>query len=176
MLPCFPQLEQQDSPTIPIKVGGGRNALNGRIVAPYEGWNKHLDLIKTCPNIGAAHIVYQRSSKIYYLMVSLEIELPDISPTTITRISGVDVGMRYLAVETDLNNKSAFYSGKASRHRANQYQKARRTLQRKDTRKVLRRLISLSGRERRFIADVNHQISKEIAKPKLPKMWAYIEG
>ena len=139
--------------------------LNGRIIVSYDGWNKHLDLIKTCPNIGAAKIVYQRSSKTYYLMVSLEIELPDIDPTTITRISGVDVGMRYLAVETDLNNKSAFYSGKASRHRANQYQKARRTLQRKDTRSAKRRLIALSGRERRFIADVNHQMSKEIAKP-----------
>jgi putative transposase len=139
--------------------------LNGRIVVPYEGWNKHLDLIKTCPNIGAAKIVYQRSSKTYYLMVSLEIELPDIDPMKITRISGVDVGMRYLAVETDLNNRSAFYSGKASRHRANQYQKARKTLQRKDTRSAKRRLIALSGRERRFIADVNHQMSKEIAKP-----------
>ncbi|MCY7337935.1 MAG: transposase [Chamaesiphon sp.] len=146
--------------------------LNGRIVVPYDGWNKHLDLIKTArrvprhaPNIGAAKIVYQRSSKTYYLMVSLEIELPDIDPTTITRISGVDVGMRYLAVETDLSNKSAFYSGKASRHRANQYHKARRTLQRKDTRSAKRRLIALSGRERRFIADVNHQMSKEIAKP-----------
>ncbi|MEH2026942.1 RNA-guided endonuclease InsQ/TnpB family protein [Nostoc sp.] len=139
--------------------------LNGRIVVPYEGWNKHLDLIKTCPIIGAAKIVYQRSSKTYYLMVSLEIELPDISPTTITRVSGIDVGMRYLAVETDLKNKSAFYSGKASRHKANQYQKARKTLQRKDTRSAKRRLIALSGRERRFIADVNHQISKEIAKP-----------
>jgi IS605 OrfB family transposase len=139
--------------------------LNGRIVVPYEGWNKHLDLIKTCANIGAAKIVYQRSSKTYYLMVSLEIELPDIDPMTITRISGVDVGMRYLAVETDLNNKSAFYSGKASRHRANQYQKARKTLQRKGTRSAKRRLIAVSGRERRFIADVNHQMSKEIAKP-----------
>lgn len=139
--------------------------LNGRIVVPYEGGNKHLYLIKTCPNIGAAKIVYQRSSKTYYLMVSLEIELPDIDPMTITRISGVDVGMRYLAVETDINNKSAFYSGKASRHRANQYQKARRTLQRKDTRSAKRRLIALSGRERRFIADVNHQMSKEIAQP-----------
>ncbi|WP_373538175.1 RNA-guided endonuclease InsQ/TnpB family protein [Microcoleus sp.] len=139
--------------------------MNGRIVVSYEGWNKHLDLIRSCSTIGAAKIVYQRSSKTYYLMVSIEIELPDIEPTTITRIAGVDVGMRYLAVETDLNNKSAFYSGKASRHRANQYQKARRTLQRKDTRSAKRRLIALSGRERRFIADVNHQISKEIAKP-----------
>ncbi|MEG3940397.1 transposase, partial [Microcoleus sp. S36b_A3] len=37
--------------------------------------------------------------------------------------------------------------------------------QRKDTRSAKRRLIALSGRERRFIADVNHQVSKDIAKP-----------
>jgi putative transposase len=139
--------------------------LNGRIVVSYDGWNKHLDLIKTCPNIGAAKIVYQRSSKTYYLMVSLEIELPDIDPMTITRISGVDVGMRYLAVETDLSNRTAFYSGKEARHKANRYHKARQTLQRKDTRSAKRRLIALAGRERRFIADVNHQMSKDIAKP-----------
>lgn len=139
--------------------------LNGRIVVSYDGWNKHLDLIKTCPNIGAAKIVYQRSSKTYYLMVSLEIELPDIDPMTITRISGVDVGMRYLAVETDLTNRTAFYSGKEARHKANRYHKARQTLQRKDTRSARRRLIALAGRERRFIADANHQMSKDIAKP-----------
>jgi IS605 OrfB family transposase len=39
------------------------------------------------------------------------------------------------------------------------------TLQRKDTRSAKRRLIALSGKERRFIADVNHLISKDIAKP-----------
>lgn len=139
--------------------------LNGRIIVHYDGWSKHLDLIKACPNIGAAKIVYQRSSKTYYLMVSLEIELPDIDPMTITRISGVDVGMRYLAVETDLSNRTAFYSGKEARHKANQYHKARQTLQRKDTRSAKRRLIALAGRERRFIADVNHQMSKDIAKP-----------
>jgi putative transposase len=73
--------------------------------------------------------------------------------------------MRYLAVETDLKNKSKFYSGKEARHKANRYHKARQTLQRKDTRSAKRRLIALSGRERRFIVDVNHQISKDIAKP-----------
>jgi putative transposase len=69
------------------------------------------------------------------------------------------------AVETDLQNKSKFYSGKEARHKANRYHKARQTLQRQGTRSAKRRLIALSGRERRFIADVNHQISKEIAKP-----------
>lgn len=141
------------------------NTLNGRIVVSYDGYNKHLNLIKNCAKIGAAKIVYYRSTKTYYLMVSLEIELSNPDPTKITRVAGVDVGQRYLAVETDLNSKCKFYSGKAARHKANRYHKARQTLQRKGTRSAKRRLIALSGRERRFIADVNHQISKQIAKP-----------
>jgi putative transposase len=139
--------------------------LQGRIVVQYDGYNKHLDLIANGANIGAAKIVYQRSSKTYYLMVSIEVETPEIDPLKITRVSGIDVGMRYLAVETDLQNNSKFYSGKEARHKANRYHKARQTLQRKDTRSAKRRLIALSGRERRFIVDVNHQISKDIAKP-----------
>ncbi|MEG3930865.1 MULTISPECIES: transposase [unclassified Microcoleus] len=139
--------------------------LAGRIVVSYDGYNKHLDLIAKGSKFGAAKIVYQRSSKVYYLMVSIEVETPELDPLKITRISGVDVGMRYLAVETDLQNKSNFYSGSEARHKANRYHKARQTLQRKDTRSAKRRLIALSGRERRFIADVNHQISKDIAKP-----------
>jgi len=141
------------------------NTLDGRIKVSYDGYDKHLEMIANCKKIGEAEIVYQRSSKTYYLMVSMELETPDINPLTITRVSGVDVGMRYLAVETDLNSKSAFYSGKQARHKANRYFKARKTLQRKGTRSAKRRLIALSGRERRFIADVNHQISKDIAKP-----------
>jgi putative transposase len=141
------------------------NTLDGRAVIPYEGYNKHVELIANSAKIGAAKIVYQRSSKTYYLMVSLEIETPAIEPTNITRISGVDVGQRYLAVEVDLQSKSKFYSGKAARHKANRYHKARQTLQRKGTRSAKRRLIALSGRERRFIADTNHQIATQIAKP-----------
>jgi len=139
--------------------------LQGRIVVPYDGYNKHLDLIAKGVHIGAAKIVYQRSSKTYYLMVSIEVETPEVDPLKITRVSGVDVGMRYLAVETDLNNKSKFYSGKEPRHKAGRYHKARKNLQRQGTRSAKRRLIALSGRERRFIADTNHRISKEIAKP-----------
>jgi IS605 OrfB family transposase len=141
------------------------NTLEGRIKVSYDGYHKHLELIANCKKIGEAEIVYQRSSKTYYLMVSMELKTPNINPLTLTRVSGVDVGMRYLAVETDLQNKAKFYSGKAARHKANRYFKARKTLQRKGTRSAKRRLIALSGRERRFIADVNHQISQEIAKP-----------
>ena len=69
--------------------------LQGRIVVPYAGYNKHLDLIANGAKVGAAKIVYQLSSKVYYLMVSIEVEVPEIEPLKITRVSGVDVGMRY---------------------------------------------------------------------------------
>jgi IS605 OrfB family transposase len=71
----------------------------------------------------------------------------------------------YLHSELVLQNKSKFYSGKEARHKANRYQKARKTLQCKGTRSATRRLIAISGRERGFTADVNHTISKQIAKP-----------
>jgi putative transposase len=104
------------------------NTLNGRVIVHYDGYSKHLSLIANCAKIGAAKIVYQKSSKTYYLMVSLEIETPSIDPLAINRISGVDVGQRYLAVETDLQNNAKFYSGKEARHKASRYHKARQTL------------------------------------------------
>ncbi len=99
------------------------------------------------------------------MLVSLEIDLPDIKPENLTKVRGVDVGQRYIGVSAGIDNSSQFFSGKEIRHKANRYDKARKSLQRKGTRSAKRRLIVLSGRERRFIADINHQISKKIAQP-----------
>jgi IS605 OrfB family transposase len=64
-----------------------------------------------------------------------------------------------------LDNKTQFFSGKEIIHKADKYQKARKTLQQKGTRSATRRLVALLGRERRFTADINHRISKQIIKP-----------
>ena len=77
------------------------HTLDEPIKLSYDVYNKHLHLIASCKKIGEAEIVYQRSSKTYYLMIGMELETPDIDPMTITRVSGVDVGRRYLAVKTD---------------------------------------------------------------------------
>ena len=138
------------------------NTLSGRIVVPYEGYTRHLDLIRNGAKIGAAKLYYQKSSKTYYLLVILELSLPDIKPESVYRVMGVDVGQRYLATAASLENQSRFFCGSEVRHKANRYHKARKSLQRKGTRAAKRRLAALSGRERRLIADVNHRISKQI--------------
>lgn len=139
--------------------------LNGRIVVPYMGYNKHLEIIRSGANVGAAKVYYSKSSKTYYLLVSLEVEVPDVNPEKIKRIVGVDVGRRYLAVTTDTRNRTQFFSGKEVIHKAARYQRTRKALQRKGTRSATRRLVAISGRERRFIADTNHCIAKQIATP-----------
>lgn len=136
--------------------------LSRRIRVDYSGYYKHLELIKSGTEIGAAKIWYDKPKKNYYLLVSLGLEIPELKPEDIKQIKGVDVGQRFLAVATNTQNQTQFFSGKKARHKANKYSLARKTLQQKGTRSAKRRLITLSGRERRFTADVNHGISQQI--------------
>ncbi|HCF25751.1 MAG TPA: transposase, partial [Cyanobacteria bacterium UBA11049] len=62
-----------------VKQGVSVITLSGRIKVAYSGYSKHLDLIKSGgTKLGAAKIYYSRSSKTYYLLISLELELLDI--------------------------------------------------------------------------------------------------
>lgn len=138
--------------------------LKGRIKVDYQGYQRHLELIHSgAATIGGGKIWYSKPSKTYYLLISMEVEVPEIEPEDVKRIVGVDVGQRYLAVATDTRNKTQFFSGKQVVHKASRYHRARKSLQLKGTRSATKRLIQLSGRERRFKADTNHCIAKRIA-------------
>jgi putative transposase len=140
--------------------------LDGRIKVNYHGYSKHLEMINSgVARIGAANLWYSKPTKTYYLLVSMEVEVPELTPTDINRVMGVDVGQRYIAVAADTRNQTQFFSGKQVRHQASRYVKARKSLQRKGTRSATRRLIALSGRERRFIADTNHCIANQVVTP-----------
>ena len=138
--------------------------LAGRLVLPYEGYRKHLDWIADGARIGAAQLWYDKRKKQYFLLVPLEIERPDPEPMTHQQVVGVDVGMRYFAVASNLSGKAFFKSGKETLRMAERFQKARKSLQQKGTRSAVRRLVALSGRERRFIADVNSSLASAILK------------
>ena len=140
--------------------------LDGRIKVNYQGYSKHLEMIQSgVARIGAAKIWYSKATKTYYLLVSMEVEVPDLSASDIKRVMGVDVGQRYIAVAADTKNETQFFSGKQVRHKASRYVRARKSLQRKGTRSATSRLVALSRRERRFIADTNHCIAKQVVTP-----------
>ncbi len=135
---------------------------SGRVIVPYQGYHKHVALMRETAEIGEAKLWYDRSRKRFYLLVSLTVETPDPRPEDHARVVGIDVGQRYLATVATLDNGAEFYSGKAIRAKADHYARLQKRLQRKGTRSATRRRIAISGRERRLKLDTNHCISKRI--------------
>ena len=138
--------------------------LQGRVILPYTGYDKHVALIQHGAHIGAAKLWYDKPHKHFYLLVSLEVGIAEPQPETHTNIVGVDVGQRYLAVTATTKGETTFYSGKQVRAKADHYARLRRRLQKKGTRSATRRLVILSGRERRLKQNSNHLISHRIVE------------
>lgn len=138
--------------------------LEGRVILPYTGYEKHITLIQHGAQIGAAKLWYDKPKKQFYLLVSLEVEIVDPALETHTQVVGVDVGMRYLAVASTTRGACTFHSGKQILPKSHHYARLRKRLQRKGTRSATRRLVAISGRERRLKADTNHVVSKRIVQ------------
>jgi putative transposase len=136
--------------------------LDGRVVVPYTGYDKHVSLLQHGAHMGAAKLWYDKPRKQFYLLVSMEEEVSDPTPAVQRKIVGVDVGQRYLAVATDTQNHAAFFPGAEARARADHYARLRRRLQRKGTRAATRRLVVIAGRERRLKHERNHHISRHL--------------
>jgi len=138
--------------------------LNGRVSIPYTGYSKHVALIQHGAEIGAAKLWYDKPRKTFYLLVSLEVETADPTPEMHRSVVGVDVGVRYLAVASNTKGECSFYPGKQIVPKANHYARLRKRLQQKGTRSATRRLVAISGRERRLKQDANHVVSKRIVE------------
>src|SRR5947209_281805 len=136
--------------------------VDGRLTIPYTGYDKHTALIQSGAEIGAAKLWYDKPRKQFYLLVSLEIEVADPTPEDHSSVVGIDVGLRYLAVSATTKEESRFFPGKQVRAKANHYARTIKRLQQKGTRSATRRLVVISGRERRLKADTNHPVSKRI--------------
>ncbi|MGC8585449.1 MAG: transposase, partial [Thermoplasmata archaeon] len=74
------------------------------------------------------------------------------------KVLGIDRGIKNIAV---LSN-NIFFNSKHLREVKGRYQYLKRRLQHLGTRSAKRKLRKISGRERRFVRDVNHVISKKI--------------
>jgi putative transposase len=140
--------------------------LDGRVIVPYTGFAWHVALLHQGAQggvtIGAARLWFDKPHKQFYLLVSLELEMADPTPEVHQRIVGVDVGQRYLAVTTDMQNHTLFFSGKEVRAKADHYARLRKRLQQKGTRPATRRLVVIARRERRLKQTCNHAISRRI--------------
>jgi putative transposase len=136
--------------------------LQGRVVVSYTAYSKHLALMQHGAHIGAAKLWYDKPRKQFYLLVTLELEGAEPTPESHQHVVGVDVGQRYLAVTAQLDNVASSYCGKQTRAKADHYARLRKRLQHKGTRSATRRLVVISGRERRLKHATNHEISRRM--------------
>ena len=144
-----------DRRTFTFKSDSVRLTVNkGRIDVPiniasyytkYLSWNyQTADLVKDSKARYFLHITFSK-----------DINIDDIV-TRKSRVVGVDVGVNNLAVTSD---GKVF---KGHKTRIIQYRYLRRKLQRKGTKSAKRLLKAISGRQKRFMRHINHNISKEI--------------
>ena len=137
------------------------NTLDGRVkVDPIcRGFNQYLD---GTWKFGLAKLL--KSSGKWYLHISATKEVTDFDKQAVKHVVGIDRGLRFLATSYDEQGKTAFFDGQAIMRKRAKYQKLRATLQAKGTKSAKRRLKKLSGRENRWISDVNHCLSKTLVQ------------
>ena len=131
------------------------NTTRGRVICRLLlGKRQHAMLIDPAWEHGGAELVWRRG--IYYLNITQTCEAP---PTEHTPAAiGIDLGIANLA--TDSTGES--FTGTQVRAKRSQFVARRAALQRVGTRSAKRRLKQLSGKEHRYMKDVNHRIAKAL--------------
>jgi putative transposase len=133
------------------------NTLRGRITSRLIlGKRQHEMLIDPAWEIGGAELVWRRG--IYYLHVTQHREAPALSSPQGGEAIGIDLGIVHVA--TDSTGER--FTGAHVRKARSRYVARRAALQHVGTKSAKRRLKQMSGRERRYMNDVNHRIAKTL--------------
>jgi IS605 OrfB family transposase len=129
--------------------------LNGRVKLPLSIGNYQLGLLKGQSPTSA--VLCKRRNGDYYLQI--QVDVPTQPPNkTPKKVIGVDVGRKDIAhTSTGMS-----WSGERVQKVRDHFQKVRSSVQSKCTRGAKRLLKRLSGRERRFQANINHTISRQM--------------
>ena len=127
---------------------------NGRIKATFYTPSHYREYLSWI--IKSSTISYDRRRKVFYLHISLEHSDP--AKVANLEVLGIDRGIVNIAVCSD----NRFFNSKKIKNRRARYAYLRKELQSKGTQSARQKLKRLSGRERRFVTDVNHCISKQI--------------
>lgn len=129
------------------------NTVFGRMKIPFKlakYYNKYLDWKYT-----NAQLIQRRNGD-YHINLQMNKEIPKKSIEC--KVLGIDLGIKKIAVTSD--NK--FFKSTHLKNIKGKYQRLKRDLQMKGTKSAKRKLQKISGKENRFVRDVNHCISKKI--------------
>lgn len=133
------------------------STLDKRIIVKY---NHHFDesLFADGVKHGGGKLLKRKG--VWYLHISLTVETTDVN---YKQVIGHDRGLRFIVTSYD-GEKTSFVNGYNIAKKREAYHRTRMSLQKKNTRGSRRVLYRISGRENRWMSDVNHCLSKTLTK------------
>lgn len=135
------------------------NTLDKRTKCSYEG-EHFAEYLDGSWNLGTAKLVELKG--LWYLHIPATKAVEDFQKENVRHVVGIDRGLRFLTVSYDEQGKTEFVSGRKIANKRHKFLKVRQQLQSKGTKSAKRRLKAISGRENRWMSDVNHRISKTL--------------
>ena len=136
------------------------NTLGNRVKIPFDVPEYMKKFFDDGWKFGTAKLVQLKGS--WYLHISATREADEFSRDDIRHVVGIDRGVRFITTTYDDSQKTAFIRGKEIREKRDSFDRVRAELQAKGTRSAKRALKRISGRENRWMSDVNHRISKAL--------------
>ena len=137
------------------------NTINGRILVEVYGLSEN-PYFDGSWKLGTGKVV--RSGKHWFFHVAASKEVPEFELPQLKHVVGIDRGLRQILTAYDEKGQTRFVNGTFIAKKRNHYARLRARLQAKGTKSAKRRLRSLSGRESRWMSDVNHQLSKTLVQ------------
>lgn len=137
------------------------NTLGGRIKVTFDIPDCFEEYFDGSWSFGTGKIVSLLGEWYFHIPVTKTTD-EELTPDNVKHVVGLDRGLRFIVTGYDEGGNTTFISGKDVIAKRDRFQKVRDELQAKGTKSAKRALKRISGRENRWISDVNHQISKTL--------------
>lgn len=137
------------------------NVLGQRIKVPFKA-DYLQDWFKLDVHLGTAKLVCLKGH--WFLHIPVTFDADDWQASDNQHIVGIDRGLRQIMTIYDEKGKTKFFNGKQVAYRRKKYDYLRKCLQSANTKSAKRHLKRLTGRENRWMEDVNHRLSKTLVQ------------
>lgn len=137
------------------------NTLGGRIKVTFDIPDCFEEYFDGSWSFGTGKIVSLLGEWYFHIPVTKTTD-EELTPDNVKHVVGLDRGLRFIVTGYDEGGNTTFISGKDVMAKRDRFQKVRDELQAKGTKSAKRALKRISGRENRWMSDVNHQISKTL--------------
>ena len=143
------------------------SVINDRIKLPFKLTAKQKELFTNSDwKRGSARLVQTGNKWFLHVSFTKNVSEPDIA--AFDNIIGIDAGLRQIMTIYNAKTGQTFFkNGQAIAKKRRNYVKKRQSLQSKNTKSAKRRLKKLSGRENRWMTDINHCLSKTLVSENL---------